>query len=307
MPWTRFACPDGVEIRIEDCIENCRMSITAFGHTVPWRCCSRPTLMLLGKGRREWDGKISATQALNGTRQEYLKLTTDYAEAPCSRAFALLGTLHHLTLQGVEVPNAIQEEQLEDELGTGKFDFLDKETHELTDFKTAGAYKVNRLLGKIQTEVETGEFYKVGPKKGLPKTTKVWQMGEPDDFEYRMQLSRYCWMLRDRGDRVDRCLLQITVRDYTKRTGQQYGLDRQIYLVEITPFPREVVVDYYRTKGDALRYAMDFQELPPVCSPEERWEDNRCRDYCPVWASCPHGRQVRAEPLPNGAAEEGAA
>jgi len=74
--------------------------------------------MLMSR-RREWKGKISATQGLNGTRMEYLKLTHEYSEKPTDRAFALLGTFHHLKMQGVTVPESLTEVELVDVLREG--------------------------------------------------------------------------------------------------------------------------------------------------------------------------------------------
>lgn len=288
--WTQFICPDDVPIKIEDCIKECRMDR---------RCVAKPTLIMFAKGRREWKGKISTTQALNGTRLEYLKIRHEYGEAPCDRAFALAGTQHHLKYQQVEIPNALYEEWMEDEEGTGMLDYYDSEMFELYDFKLIGGYKVNRVLGKISEDVVIpGEFFRSGPRKGQPRTQKVWGMCEPDHFEYRMQLSRYGWMLRDAGFRVDRVFLQATVRDWTKQTSKQYGLDRKIYLIEIPMFERDMVVNFYRGKRDALLKALETNTVPEKCSDEERWNDRRCIEYCPIWNHCDHGRQVRATVFP---------
>ena len=288
--WTSFICPDEVPIKIEDCINECRMDR---------RCVAKPTLIVFSRGRRQWKGKISTTQALNGTRLEFLRLKHDYGEAPCDRAFALAGTQHHLRYQKIEIPGALYEEWMEDEEGTGMFDYYDAETFELYDFKLIGGYKVNRILGKFSEEVPVaGEFFKSGPRKGQPRTQKVWAMRDPDNFEYRMQLSRYGWMLRDAGFRVDYVLLQATVRDWTEQTSKQYGLDRKIYLIEISMFDRDTVVNFYRARRDALLKALETDTMPDVCSPEERWNDRRCQKYCVVWNHCDHGRQVRATPLP---------
>src|SRR3972149_626429 len=152
--WTSFICPDEVQIKIEDCINECRMDR---------RCVAKPTLIMFAMGLPKWKGKISTTQALNGTRLEFLRLKHDYGEAPCDRAFALAGTQHHLKYQKIEIPGALYEEWMEDEEGTGMFDYYDSETFELYDFKLIGGYKVNRILGKFSEEVPVaGEFFKSG-------------------------------------------------------------------------------------------------------------------------------------------------
>jgi hypothetical protein len=259
---------------------------------------------MFAKGRREWLGKVSTTQALNGTRLEFLRIVHPFAEAPCDRAFALAGTQHHLKYQKIEIPNALYEEWMEDEEGTGMFDFYDAETKTLYDFKLFGGFKVNKLLGKKSEDVEIpGEFFKSGPRKGMPRTQKVWRLADPDNFNERMQLSRYGWMLIDAGFPVEHAFIQATVRDWTAQTSKQYGLDRKIYLIEIALFDRETVVTYYRAKRDALAaalkaYKTNPDHMPEICSPYERWDDRRCNGYCVVWDKCPHGRQVRAEVIP---------
>ena len=291
MPFVNYICPDGVEIRIESCLTKCRMTE---------RCLSLPTLMLMSR-RRTWKGKISATQALNGTRLEYLKQMHDYAEAPVNRAFALLGTLHHLRLQNVQIPDALMEEWLQDEEGTGIPDLL----HEgvLWDYKTTSAYKVCRWQGRKKEEevIPAGEeghgVFRSGARKGQPRTRKVWSMTEPDIFDLQMQISRYAWFYRDMGFAVFKALVQATIRDFNARTPVQYGVDRQIVVIPIPILDREVVMEFYRMKQDALIHALDKKELPPPCTDHETWEGKRCQSYCPVWMHCDVGIKAHEEPI----------
>ena len=307
MPRARFICPDGIEIGIRACLDKCRMG---------GRCVSKPTLLLMSR-KRQWTGKISATQALNGTRMEYLKIREEYAEAPVSLAFALLGTLHHSRLEGVSPADALIEERLEDELGHGTFDFYDPDEEALWSYKTAGAYKVNRALGKRKEMVDDPDAppYKSGPRKGQPRQKVVWFMGTPDIFEWQMQDSRYAWMLTDAGFPVQRIYLQVTVRDFTAQTARQYGLDRQIYVIPLDIFAREVVEEFYRAKQGALKAFLAQGVLPPPCDPRERWCDDgvndfetpgrRCVSFCPVWKWCDLGIRAHEEPKPEE--EEGTA
>jgi hypothetical protein len=298
MPWTQFECPDSEKILIEKCLASCRMG---------GRCVSKPTLMMMSK-RREWKGKISATQGLNGTRMEYLKITQPFSERPTDRAFALLGTFHHIKMQGVTVPESLTEEWMEDEAGTGMFDCYDAEEKALYDFKTCGCFKINRALGKVkQEEIDPGaEPYKSGPRKGQPRTRTVWSMGEPDIFEWQMQLSRYAWMIRDAGFEVERAFVQATARDFNAQNAKQYALDRQIYIIPIDILSRETVVPYYIEKQDALLSALAEKKIPPPCNDRETWSGRRCAGYCSVWSYCEIGIAAHetAEPKPK---EEGEA
>lgn len=303
MPLVNFICPDGVEIPISECHKECRMDR---------RCVTLPTLLLMGK-TREWKGIVSTTQMLNGTRYEFLRIQKDYGEKPVDRAFALLGTFHHLRMQNVQVPEALTEEWMEDELGSGMFDTYDAATKTLYDYKTAGGYKVNRVLGKkkITVDVPTGEVYKTGARAGEPRTRKesTWSMTTPDTFEWSMQLSRYAMLLEDVGFPVNEIIVQVTVRDFNAQTARQYGLDRQIYLIPLEKYPREIVETYYTEKRDALLSHLASNIMPPPCSPRERWLDEgtyneetvltepgrRCGGYCPVWKHCGLGVKAHQE------------
>ena len=83
-----FKCPDGVAIKAEACLKQCRMGR---------RCVSRSTLQV--SVDRKWDGVPHVTQLLNGTMMEYLKIKHDYYIDPQDRAFALLGSTHHKLLE----------------------------------------------------------------------------------------------------------------------------------------------------------------------------------------------------------------
>jgi len=294
--WTRFICPDSVEVEISECLSKCRMEV---------RCVARPTLEMFAKGRREWKGLISTTQALNGTRMEYLRWKHDYAESPCMRAFALLGTFHHLRYQRMDLPNSLSEEWLEDAMGSGMFDFYDAESCELFDFKTVGSWKICRWLGKFQMEEPTGEVFKSGPRKGQPKMKKLWSLREPEMGDLKLQLSRYAWMLMDAGFPVRRCWVQATVRDFTAMTARMYGLTRQVFLLEVPILSRETVVAFFQAKQFALKHAIDNDEMPEICSPEERWDDRRCLGYCPVRQYCDYGVNLSTKEEHDGKEQDG--
>ena len=80
-----FKCPDGVIIPYKDCLTKCRMEE---------RCATTPYLRRISQ-EREWTGRPSTTQLLNGTMMEFLKLTQPYVVDPDKRAFMVSGTMHH--------------------------------------------------------------------------------------------------------------------------------------------------------------------------------------------------------------------
>ncbi|MBU1800635.1 MAG: hypothetical protein KKF21_19860, partial [Bacteroidetes bacterium] len=158
-----FICPNGLRTRIDDCLSSCRD-----------RCLSKPTLVAIARGEREWTGVPSTTQLLGGTRLAYLKLTVDYAIEPESMAYALLGTSHHARLDKVaKTMNVLSEVKLGGD-NTGIFDLLcEDETvsgdyYELWDYKTAGSFKIAQALGIVKEKKPdpTGATYMKDSKYG---------------------------------------------------------------------------------------------------------------------------------------------
>ena len=89
-----YICPDGEKVRIEECLQGCRLRSELEGG----RCLSRRVLKAISD-RREWTGKPSVTQLINGTREEYLKITRDYAARPQELIPALFGSCCHAYLE----------------------------------------------------------------------------------------------------------------------------------------------------------------------------------------------------------------
>ena len=128
MPLRYLNCPDGVRRHINVCLDKCPRP--------EGRCLSLPTLISVSR-QREWTGKPSTTQLINGTRLAYLQIVHDYAVDPFDRAFALLGTRHHMRLEKVaQTLNALSEEKMDGD-DTGILDLLvpdetvDHEAYEL--------------------------------------------------------------------------------------------------------------------------------------------------------------------------------
>ena len=292
MPLTHFECPDGELITLADCRKECRMEE---------RCVSKPTIILMSR-QRTWKGKISTTQAFNGTRYEYLRIARGYSERPCDRAFALLGTFHHLKMQDACPTEGLAEIFLEDAEGTGIADYYDTDEQTLWDFKTMGAWRLARVTGrrKIEEEIPEGQpghgLFASGPRKGTPRTRSSWGMVEPDDWEIRMQLSRYAALYEDAGFPVKQLYAQITVRDFGARTPVQYGIHRQIYVLKVNRIPREEVEKYYKDKQAKLIEAVETNKMPPPCNVRETWDGVRCARFCPVWKDCEQGIKAHESP-----------
>lgn len=243
---TRFICPDGQTIPIQDCLTKCRMSD---------RCASKPYLLKAAE-QRAWTGIPSCTQLQNGTRLEYLKITTDYSIKPEDVAFALAGTIAHDALNGLE-EGSKEEERLANDIASGKFDNYSSEsgTPTLTDYKFYGAYAVNKVL-------------------------------QGDSKKETLQMNFYRLLLEGHGFPVKRMVLEMIVRDYTKQTAKQYKLEKKLYRHDIKSLPDEEVRAFFKEKKSQLLGSLILGVVPPQCSDEEAWGGRRCAEYCQVKEAC---------------------
>lgn len=281
MPARWFTCPDSNRIEITQCLEGgCRLS---------WclpagRCLSVRTLRLIAE-QREWTGKPSTTQLLKGTRESYLEITTDFAINPQDAIFRIIGTKSHGALDAYTGDNELGEERLEDEYSTGQFDFYDNGV--LLDTKTSGSYKVMKALGYHQVEVETGEYYRTGAKKGLPKTRKEWREGgRKDRLDWAIQLNDYRIKLEAAGFPVQQMVIECLIRDGNTYIAQQRGIDFNGTLIPINRISDHWIRRYMRMKYDALMKALETGEMPPPCRKRETWNGRKCEKYCNVQEAC---------------------
>lgn len=276
MPANKFKCPDGIEILFENCLKNCRLG---------QRCLSKRTLRMIAE-QREWKGEPSTTQLLKGTREAYLEITqTDYSLDPMGELFRVLGSKAHAFLEEF-TDNELTEERLRDDIGSGQFDFYDPEDCSLYDTKTWGSYKVMKALGYAQETVETGEFFKTGPRKGQPKTKKVLVQTEPDMKETEIQLNHYRTMLESAGFEVNEMFVEAIVRDGGTYMAQGRGVDKNGYLIPVKFLPDEEVKRYLSKKRDDLIWALDTESMPEPCTDEECWSGRKCAGYCRVARFC---------------------
>lgn len=295
MPLTHFRCPDKVTVAIPDCLEKCRMAT---------RCLTKPTLLAIVGGQREWNGTPSTTQLLNGTMMEFLKITKDYTIDPRGRAFALMGIDHHEKL-AKPIGNWDSEKRMgEDITGTADLIILDEDTenhlgeHILVDHKNFGSYRVAKVLGLEKTyRPHPTEVYRTSGKwgrAGTPKSVAVFTINE-GAREYaneQLQLNHYRLLAEEEGYKISRLQLQITVRDGGTQAAFSRGVMENIYYpVDIPMLPNTAVKVYFGDKRSALIRALEDGKTS-ICSGEERWQDKRCLDYCDVAEHCTHGQQV---------------
>ena len=212
MPATRFICPSGHEVNINQCLKKCIYT---------QRCMFLPTLRAVANSLN-----ATVTELLAGTMETFLKKTTDYAVDPINQMYALHGSAVHTLNENYTEGNMLSEERLHDEITSGKFDLfgqiLDKEDNTLGDYKITSSYKLMKALGYYKIDVPTGEVYKTGTKKGQPKTKKEWRTdGVKHILDWAIQLNYYRILLEERGFKVNRMEIQALCRDFNLRVASE--------------------------------------------------------------------------------------
>ncbi len=264
-----FLCPDGVTRPITECLESCPNK--------QGRCLSLPTLYDVGHDRI-WANKPSTTQLLNPPRQEYLKITKDYAIKPKSRAFALLGTRHHRRLEVVakKIEGIEAELKLKSPEVSGILDLLEPDPNQegyyiLWDYKTWGSYSLALHLGlKINGEYE---------QRQLALQTN----------NYRILVEA----IEELNFKISQIKVQCTVRDGHTKSAYWNKIEDTIVVLPIDFLPDDEVKEYFSRKREALLTALETETMPGLCDYEERWKGRRCKgDLCPVHPFCPEGAKI---------------
>lgn len=274
-----FICPDNNKVEIKECLLKCRMKK---------RCAPIPFLQMAANDR-DFKGKPSVTQCLNGTREEFLKITQDYAIKPTDRAFMILGSKAHAKLEKHEHAKTTIEEELELENIYGTYDILQEENGEFTliDTKTTGSYKLKKILFH-EVDSKT-EVYKSGPRKGEPKKELVKNITpNPEEmYEWVMQINRYRQMIeKAKGISIKNMYIFAVVRDGNTKNSSMNGLDSCTYMLDVPRRNDEIINRYFNKKRDELIYYVKNNYLPPMCSDIECWKGNKCKNYCSVSRFC---------------------
>ena len=286
---TEFICPSGNRVPTTTCLKRC---------TSGQRCMFLPTLRAVAKSLDRNIKEPTVTELLCGTRETYLKKTTDYAVDPIQQLYAIHGSAVHTINEGFTDGNMLSEERLADDVTSGKFDLygqiIDINDKTLGDFKVTSSYKLMRALGYYKVDVPTGEVYKTGLKKGQPKTKKEWHTdGVRHVLEWAIQLNYYRILLEQRGFEVKDMKIQAFVRDFNLRIAAERNIISPLYIININKISDRWVKFYMETKARRLQEALESKILPPVCSAKERWNDRKCLAYCAVAEHCPHAQALK--------------
>ena len=293
MPATKFICPDGQRIDIADCLDSCPNS---------QRCMFLPTLRAVANSLYRKLSEPSVTELIAGTRETFLKKTTDYAVEPASVLYALHGQAVHSINERHTQGEILSEERLKDEITSGQFDLfgkiLDADDGVLGDLKVTSSFKLMKALGIYKAKVDTGEVYKTGAKKGLPKfKTELRFDGVRDLLEWAIQLNAYRMLLERAGFKISRMYIQALCRDSGLRIAAERGIDKPVYIIPINKISDHWLTRYFQHKAKLLREAIATNTLPQVCSVRERWNDRKCLGYCAARENCPYAQSLVKEAI----------
>lgn len=275
MPATQFICPNGDRVKIEGCLKQCKQV---------QRCMFLPTLRAIAKSLDRKIRQPSVTELIVGVRETYLKKVTEYAVEPFGVLYSLQGqaihSIHEKNAEGI-----LSEVRLEDGITSGRLDLygnlLDEGDGILGDLKVTNSYKLMRALGIYKVDVETGEIYKTGLKKGQMKTRKEFRYdGVRDTLDWAIQLNYYRKLLEKEGYPVKRMVIQALCRDSNLKTAAERGITEKSYLIEINRISDCWLTKYFTKKLEMLQSAIETKQLPPICNVRERWNDRKCLEYC---------------------------
>ena len=281
---TQFICPSGERIGISECLSSCPNAI---------RCMSKPTLLAVAKSvqDRKLGDKYSVTELISGTREIFLKKTTDYSIDPQSQIFAMHGTAVHSICEKHSSSFTLTEVRLANDLFTGQIDafgdLLGNGKNILLDYKVTSSFKAKMALGYYKVDEPTGEFYKTGAKKGQEKTRKVIKTGGVRHIlEWAIQVNAYRMLLEEHNFKVDDMHIQMYVRDYSLRIAAERNVEKPIYLIKVNRISDHWLKRYFAIKKRRLEEAMATGVLPAVCSKRESWNGRKCEAYCNVFEAC---------------------
>ena len=289
MPATKFICPNGQLIQISECLKKCPNK---------QRCMFLPTLRAVANSLDRKIAEPTVTELIAGSRETYLKKTSEYAVDPSSVLYALQGQAIHSINESHTQGEILSEERLKDEITSGQFDLfgkiIDSDEGVLGDLKVTSSFKLMKALGIYKVDVNTGEVYKSGSKKGFPKTRKEFRYdGVKDVLDWAIQLNYYRMLLEKQGFNVSKMFIQAICRDSNLRIAQERGIDKTVYIIPINKISDCWLKQYFNHKAKILREALKTKTLPPVCSHRERWNNRKCLDYCAARENCPHAQSLK--------------
>jgi len=290
MSATKFICPSGKVVGVKQCLAECLEAK---------RCMFLPTLRSIAKSLDRKLDTPTVTELIRGTRESYLCKTQSYAVSPQDVIFSQFGTAIHSTLAQHGEGDMLSEERIKDDITSGQLDLYgsiyDRSNDTLGDFKVTSSYKLAKALGIYKVDVFTGEYFKSGLRKGLPRMRKELRYdGAKDVYEWALQLNYYRILLESQGFHVGHMFIQVFCRDYGLQIARDRGITQPVYVIPINKISDHWIKLYFATKAQRLQEALKTKQLPPQCTMRENWGYRKCESYCAVADFCPLGQAIKA-------------
>ena len=153
-----------------------------------------------------------------------------------------------------------------------------------------------KALGIYKAKVDTGEVYKSGAKKGLPKFKTEFRFdGVRDLLDWAIQLNYYRMLLERAGFKISRMYIQALCRDSGLRIAAERGITKPVYIIPVNKISDHWLTRYFQHKAKLLQKAIATNTLPKVCSFRERWGNRKCLGYCAARENCPHAQSLLKE------------
>lgn len=281
-------CPDGGSAVKKDCLAGkCRLG----------RRCAPVTYLQLVCREREWKGIPSVTQLLQGTREAYLKITSDFTADPQQATFRVLGTRGHTALE-IDNDFSFTEEHFSGDNLQGTADLLEKQENGewwLIDHKTAGSFKVAKAIGLVKMEevLKDADGNPLKHKNGKPKKKVWWEVTpeslkarEADIHDWIYQLNAYRIEMEEQlKEKISRLWIFAVVRDGGTFSATNRGLTENFYYIPIPIIDDDIIKAYFSTKRNLLIHALNTKTVPPECSADECWNGRKCQ-LCEVASVC---------------------
>jgi len=281
MPITKYKCPSGRIIDCQECIDGCPDS---------FRCVPPGLVGSVYKNQRKWKGKLSVTQVLNPTTQNWLSITKDLTVSPQQFVYMMIGTINHAKFEdGSDGMKGIESEVfIETDYLYGTTDLLENKNSKyfLRDIKNKKCSQAYFLL----------DYDTVGDRKVAFPSWKQQGIKIKKSEDVAFQLNTYRMMLEEtRGITIDSMYMDCVFIDWSPLSSPtKYGLKHQTYSVPIPYIENNELNSIINKAKNDLDEAIsnDVKDLRP-CYEYDNWKEfgkdgsgNRCKYYCQCTSAC---------------------
>jgi len=131
------------------------------------------------------------------------------------------------------------------------------------------------------------------------KFTSVWAVNK-EKIEWVNQINGYAWFFRKMGFKVEKGFINAFLRDWRKSEAKKYKsypkIPFKLLPIEIWDFKTQDEYIHDRI-AEHVNADKETDKNLPLCTPEERWDDKRCKDYCAVAPFCTYWQKKYGNPV----------